>query len=171
MAFGRSDAGLESAFSRSRLRGSTHAHTLAFATRCFGDHLLAFPLQRRCRRTAASVSSIPPYRSLHAAMVLPSPSEFSPSYRKPGTGMPARRHCRRSPQEIKYCFGTPAKRRASAIPRRDAPESCMDPSPRRAWGMPGAQCTRSLACNKKQAHERSHHRSTRITRHSRTQWF
>jgi hypothetical protein len=42
---------------------------------------------------------------LHAAMVLPSPSEFSPSCIKLGTGMPARRHCRRSPQEIKCCFG------------------------------------------------------------------
>jgi hypothetical protein len=37
----------------------------------------------------------------HAAMVLPSPSEFSPSYRKLDTGMLTRRHCRRSPQEIK----------------------------------------------------------------------
>ena len=37
--------------------------------------------------------------------------------------------------------------------------------------MPGAQCTHSLACNVKVAHERSHHRSTGITRHSRTQWF
>src|SRR5713101_8994778 len=37
--------------------------------------------------------------------------------------------------------------------------------------MPGAQCTRSLVCDKKQTHERSHHRSTGFTRHSRTQWF
>src|ERR1700720_4825597 len=41
----------------------------------------------------------------------------------------------------------------------------------RAWGMPGAQCTRSLACEINKAHERRHHRSTGITRHSRTQWF
>src|SRR6202035_5192164 len=37
--------------------------------------------------------------------------------------------------------------------------------------MPGAQCTHSLACEINKAHERSHHRSTGITRHSRTQWF
>src|SRR5713226_7773632 len=37
--------------------------------------------------------------------------------------------------------------------------------------MPGTQCTRSLACKLNKAHERSHHRSTGITRHSRTQWF
>src|SRR6266446_645117 len=37
--------------------------------------------------------------------------------------------------------------------------------------MPGAQCTRSLACRLNKAHERSHHRSTGVTRHSRTQWF
>ena len=36
---------------------------------------------------------------------LPSPSEFSSSCMKLGTGMPARRHCRRSQQEIKCCFG------------------------------------------------------------------
>jgi hypothetical protein len=30
---------------------------------------------------------------------------------------------------------------------RMAPELCMNPSPRdEAWGMPGAQCTRSLVC-------------------------
>jgi len=32
--------------------------------------------------------------------------------------------------------------------------------------MPGAQCTRSLACDKIKAHERSHHGHTGITRHS-----
>src|SRR5271154_7324080 len=30
--------------------------------------------------------------------------------------------------------------------------------------MPGARCTHSLACNNKQAYERSHHRFTGITR-------
>ena len=34
--------------------------------------------------------------------------------------------------------------------------------------MPGAQCTRSLACEMKKAHERRHHGRTGITRHSRT---
>ncbi len=40
------------------------------------------------------------------------------------------------------------------------------PTNQRAQGMPGAQCTRSLACDRNKAHERSHHRSTGITRHS-----
>jgi hypothetical protein len=63
-------------------------------------------------------------------------------------------------------------RYASAIPRRDAPESCICRSPPlRAWGMPGARCTRSLVCKVLVAHECSHHRSTGNTRHSRTQWF
>ena len=30
--------------------------------------------------------------------------------------------------------------------RRDAPEPLHEPSAQRAWGMPGAQCTRSLVC-------------------------
>ena len=40
-------------------------------------------------------------------------------------------------------------KREFAIPRRDAPELCLNDAPleKRAWGMPGAQCTRSLACN------------------------
>ena len=41
--------------------------------------------------------------------------------------------------------------------------------PMRAWGMPGAKCTRSLACEFfGNAHERSHHRFTGTSRHSRT---
>src|SRR5258705_2687744 len=32
----------------------------------------------------------------------------------------------------------------------------MRPRKQRAWGMPGARCTRSLACKMKKAHERSH---------------
>jgi hypothetical protein len=38
-----------------------------------------------------------------------------------------------------------------AFPRRDAPELCVNPAPRkqRAWGTPGARCTRSLACEMK----------------------
>jgi hypothetical protein len=50
---------------------------------------------RRLNHTAISASS-------RAAVVLPSPSGFSPSYEELGTGMLARRHCRRSLQEIKY---------------------------------------------------------------------
>src|ERR1700675_3978590 len=42
----------------------------------------------------------------------------------------------------------------------------LRPGKTRAWGMPGAQCTRSLACEINKAHERSHHRSTGVTRHS-----
>jgi len=41
----------------------------------------------------------------------------------------------------------------------------------RAWGMPGARCTRSLICKKVKAYERSHRGFTGFTRHSRTQWF
>jgi hypothetical protein len=52
-------------------------------------------------------------------------------------------------------------KRNFAIPRRDAPEPLMNLSPPlRAWGMPGARCTRSLVCKVLVAHECSHHRST-----------
>src|SRR6266446_1471953 len=37
--------------------------------------------------------------------------------------------------------------------------------------MPGAQCTRSLACEIKQAHERSHHGHTGINPAFPAQWF
>ena len=62
----------------------------------------------------------------------------------------------------RFNFQAANLRHTSAIPRRDAPESCMNRSPRktRAQGMPGAQCTRSLVCDKKQTHERSHHGHT-----------
>jgi hypothetical protein len=33
-----------------------------------------------------------------------------------------------------------------AIPRRVSPGVCLSFRPKRAWGMPGAQCTRSLVC-------------------------
>src|ERR1700744_3065800 len=39
----------------------------------------------------------------------------------------------------------------------------------RAWGMPGARCTRSRAC-KIDSTRVSHHGRTGITRHSRTRW-
>src|SRR5512136_1892226 len=56
-----------------------------------------------------------------------------------------------------------------AIPRRDAPGLCVNSSPQeRAWGMPGARCTRSLVCSVLVAHECRHHGRTGITRHSRT---
>ena len=37
---------------------------------------------------------------------------------------------------------------------------------KRAQGMPGARCTRSLACKNKKAYEHSHHGHTGVTRHS-----
>jgi len=62
---------------------------------------------------------------------------------------------------------TAKPRRNSAIPRRDAPGLCLIRPPMRAWGMPGAQCTRSLVCAwcSKYAHEysqRSHRKSPGI---------
>ena len=86
------------------------------------------------------------------------------------------------PHEEKLdCFVANAPRNdgfliSSANPRsrgRNAP-SRANHSPKekqRAWGTPGAQCTRSLACNKQKAHERRHHRSTALTRRSHTRWF
>jgi hypothetical protein len=49
---------------------------------------------------------------------------------------------------VRLKFQTANSRYTSAFPRRNAPESCMNLSPpkQRAWGMPGARCTRSLAC-------------------------
>src|SRR6266403_5045802 len=57
----------------------------------------------------------------------------------------------------------------SAFSRRDASEflqRTIRPENQRAQGMPGARCTRSLVCDKKQTHERSHHGHTGTTRHS-----
>src|SRR5882724_11208060 len=41
----------------------------------------------------------------------------------------------------------------------------------RAQGMPGANCTRSLACESDKAHEHSHHRFRRIQPAFPAQWF
>ncbi len=41
----------------------------------------------------------------------------------------------------------------------------------RAWGMPGARCTRSLVCTCSGRKHTSNNEYTGITRHSRTQWF
>jgi hypothetical protein len=55
-----------------------------------------------------------------------------------------------------------------AFPRRNAPGSCIIFPPRkRAWGMPGARCTRSRAWSVVNTRV-SHHGRTGITRHSRT---
>src|SRR5213592_2399998 len=62
----------------------------------------------------------------------------------------------------------------SAFPRRDAPEVLQKPfaqRKQRAQGMPGAQCTRSLACKIKIAHERSHHGHTGNHPAFPAQWF
>jgi hypothetical protein len=64
------------------------------------------------------------------------------------------------------------RRCASAIPRRDAPEVCIYlPPPWRAWGMPGARCTRGLVCTCIGRTHTSNNEYTGIARHSRTQWF
>src|SRR5712671_5910119 len=42
---------------------------------------------------------------------------------------------------------------------------------KRAWGMPGARCTRSLVCTCSGRKHTSNNEYTGITRHSRTQWF
>src|ERR1019366_394814 len=47
-------------------------------------------------------------------------------------------------------------RHGFAISRREAPEGCEISSPRRAWGMPGAQCARSLACSVKNTRVRAY---------------
>jgi hypothetical protein len=43
--------------------------------------------------------------------------------------------------------------------------------PKRAWGMPDAQCTRGLVCNCSDRTHTSNNEHTGITRHPRTQWF
>ena len=61
-----------------------------------------------------------------------------------------------------------SQRRSKAFPRRIASGFCKTFRPIRAWGMPGARCTRSLAWDKSEPHERSHHGRAGFTRHSRT---
>src|SRR5260370_9602392 len=61
-----------------------------------------------------------------------------------------------------------------AFPRRDASEflqKTVRPEKQRAQGMPGAQCTHSLACEIDKAHERSHHRYTGINPAFPAQWL
>jgi hypothetical protein len=58
-----------------------------------------------------------------------------------------RREVRRAAQHPGNASLVLAPRRSFAISRRDAPESLMNLSPPwRAWGMPGARCTRGLVC-------------------------
>jgi len=80
-------------------------------------------------------------------------------------GLRARREPRRT-QRIRI---SNSSKYSFAFSPRDPREFCLDvPSPgdQRAQGMPGARCARSLACEMKKAHERSHHGHTGITRHS-----
>jgi hypothetical protein len=66
-----------------------------------------------------------------------------------------------------------ASGRESAIPRRNAPELCINSfalKESRAWGMPGVDAP-AASCVMKTNTRVSHHRSTGIARHSRTQWF
>jgi hypothetical protein len=61
-------------------------------------------------------------------------------------------------------------RRKSPFPRRVSPGFCLGisaPETQRAWGMPGAQRTRSRACSVENTRV-SHHGYAEITRHSRT---
>jgi hypothetical protein len=51
------------------------------------------------------------------------------------------------------------------------PRLCFIFRPKRAWGMPDAQCTRGLVCNDSGRTHTSNNEYTGITRHSRTQWF
>jgi hypothetical protein len=63
-------------------------------------------------------------------------------------------------------------RHTLATSRRDAPEPLINLSPPlRAWGMPGARCTRGLVCNCSDRTHTSNNEYTGIARHSRTQWF
>jgi len=59
-------------------------------------------------------------------------------------------------------FGSPHANFKYAFTPRGAiaPELCMIVSPMRAWGMPGARCTRSLVCSVLVAHECRHHGRT-----------
>jgi hypothetical protein len=62
-------------------------------------------------RVTAMQPAHEPYRHtgpLHAAMVLPSPSEFSPSYRKAGTGMLRDVIVAGRSRKSSASFGTPA---------------------------------------------------------------
>src|SRR5260370_29204241 len=58
----------------------------------------------------------------------------------------------------------------AARPARVLPEFPV-PCYQRAQGMPGARCTRSLVCDKKQTHERSHHGHTGNHPAFPAQWF
>src|SRR6266851_321085 len=63
-------------------------------------------------------------------------------------------------------------RRTFATPPRNAPEPLMNlPPPWRAWGMPGARCTRGPVCTCSGRTHTSNNEYTGIARHSRTQWF
>src|SRR5258708_24145924 len=64
---------------------------------------------------------------------------------------------------------TASRSRGATRPRfaRNVPPS----EDQRAQGMPGARCTRSLVCDKKQTHEHSHHGHTGNHPAFPAQWF
>src|SRR6267142_6713467 len=63
-------------------------------------------------------------------------------------------------------------RYAFALATRSAPEALHETfRPWRAWGTPGARCTRGLVCTFIGRTHTSNNEYTGITRHSRTQWF
>jgi hypothetical protein len=64
------------------------------------------------------------------------------------------------------------ERHKSAFSRRDPPEVCAS-FPRKTEGVGNAGCPMhpQPRVQSEKAHEHSHHRSTEITRHSRTRWF
>jgi len=139
MPFRRSDAGLEClsvyrasvvqrmrAFSRAQHAVSTIICWCSRSSRAGGDS--ARKKKGEFFAEQALQPAHEPYRhtaSLHAAMVLPSPSGFSPSCRKLGAGMLTRRHCRWSQQEIKcqlwyagHCLISRTGRRLPQAPNR-----------------------------------------------------
>jgi hypothetical protein len=72
----------------------------------------------------------------------------------------------------KDCSALVLSKHTFAASPRHAPEVCIYLSPPlRAWGMPGARCTRGLVCNCSDRTHTSNNEYTGITRHSRTQWF
>jgi len=112
-----------------------------------------------------TVSSLPPCggglgRGVHtgspdAATPLPAPPPQGGRERKTIAIVSERRiaaHHRFNFQTAKIQFGlrhSVIPHTALHLPRRHAPGLCVHFPPERAWGMPGARCTRSPLCNKK----------------------
>jgi hypothetical protein len=115
MPFGRSDAGLDSlsdyrASVVQRMRAFSRAQDVVSAVICWCSQASGVDgnfgvSQGGFFAEQALQPAREPYRhigTLPRSSGVPSPCGFSPSYGELGTGMLARRHCRRSLQEIKY---------------------------------------------------------------------